>query len=91
MAEDFLDAIPADRRKCDRPWSPVDMREPLAGFTNHRRVDNRHHLVDVIVQETEEQRLVFGPADSSDRCTARVASSFAGTPRRCDRAAARRC
>ena len=34
------------------------MRELLARFADDRRVDDRHHLVDVVVEESEEQRLV---------------------------------
>ena len=30
----------------------------LARFADHRCVDDRHHLVDVIVEEAEEQRFV---------------------------------
>ena len=30
----------------------------LARFADHRRVHDRHHLVDVVVNEAEEQRLV---------------------------------
>ena len=35
-----------------------DVRELLARFADDRRVDDRHHLVDVVMEETEEQRLV---------------------------------
>ena len=37
---------------------PEDVRELLARFADHRRVDDRQHLLDVVVQQAEEQRLV---------------------------------
>ena len=37
---------------------PENVRELLAGLADHRRVDDRQHLLDVVVQQAEEQRLV---------------------------------
>ena len=36
----------------------VDVRELLARLADDRRVHDRHHLVDVVVDQAEEQRLV---------------------------------
>ena len=36
----------------------IDVAELLAGHADHRRVDDRHHLGDVVVHKAVEERLV---------------------------------
>ena len=44
--------------RCRDRAAAKDVRELLARFADDRRVDDRHHLVDVVMEETEEQCLV---------------------------------
>ncbi len=56
--EDTFDPVALFVRDVEASRPPVNVRELLAGFAHDRRIDNRHHLVDVVVDEAEEQRLV---------------------------------
>ena len=58
VGEDGVDVVPLLVRDVKAARVAVDVRGPLARLAHHRRVHDRHHLVDVVVEEAEEQRLV---------------------------------
>ena len=58
IPEDGIDLVALVVRDVETARATKDVRELLARFADDRRVDDRHHLVDVVVEETEEQRLV---------------------------------
>ena len=58
VPEDGVDLVALLVRDVEAARAAVDVRELLARLADDRRVDDRHHLVDVVVEEAEEQRLV---------------------------------
>ena len=58
VPEDGVDPVALLVRDVEAARAAEDVRELLARFADDRRVDDRHHLVDVVVEEAEEQRLV---------------------------------
>ena len=58
VGEDGVDLVALLVRDVEAARVAVDVRELLARLAHHRRVHDRHHLVDVVVEEAEEQRLV---------------------------------
>ena len=58
VAQDLLDAVPVLVGDVEPAAAPVDVVVLLARLADHRRVDDRHHLVDVLEGQAVEERLV---------------------------------
>jgi hypothetical protein len=58
IPENGIDLMALVVRDVETARAAKDVRELLARFADDRCVDDRHHLVDVVMEETEEQRLV---------------------------------
>ena len=58
LASTSRDAAAIGRADEDAVRALEDVRVPLAGEPDRRRVDDRHHLVGMVDQQAEEQRLV---------------------------------
>ena len=56
--QDRLDLVALLVGDVEPAAAAVDVRELLAGLAHHRRVDDRHHLVDVLEDEPVEEGLV---------------------------------